>query len=233
MEHPDATGIWNDVNGTLMAKVPANTPRSLLYCIARFSDSTKLEFVIKYLSSRQDSAGGAALAALTVVDPVAAINRLVDVEDFERYMTRNHWLPGLLRAQPDLTRQRIRELAESHPRGQRIIVDLFWERPDEMDEAMLRWVLRELTKDLRDRLDEAIARDPNWLYHPLDFLGRIAHPELLAILQAEAGGELERMLIAVACSRLNTNNNYRDHIREDARRILILMGGNGITTLIK
>jgi hypothetical protein len=40
------------------------------------------------------------------------------------------------------------------------------------------------------------------------------------------------MIVAVACSRLRTNSNYRDGIREGARRLLILMGGDGITTLI-
>jgi hypothetical protein len=41
------------------------------------------------------------------------------------------------------------------------------------------------------------------------------------------------MIAAVACSRLRTNSNYVDHVREGARRVLILMGDEGITTLIK
>jgi hypothetical protein len=102
-----------------------------------------------------------------------------------------------------------------------------------MDKPMLRFVLRALEKDLHDRLDEAIAENPNWLYHPLNFLGRIARLELLAILESEAGGELERMIIAVSCSRLRTNSASRDDILEGARRLLILIGGEGITTLIK
>ena len=100
-----------------------------------------------------------------------------------------------------------------------------------MDEAMLRFVLRMLERDLREHFDE--AAEPIWLFHPLDFLGRIARPELLAILGAEAGGELEQLITAVACSRLRTNNRCCDHVLESARRVLILMGGEGITTLIK
>ena len=102
-----------------------------------------------------------------------------------------------------------------------------------MDEAILRFVLRALENDLRERLDEALVGDPFWLYYPLDFLGRVSHPELLVILQAKAGSELEGMITAVACSRLRTNSNIRDSIRENARRVLILMSGEGITTLIK
>jgi hypothetical protein len=98
-------------------------------------DREKLDFVIKHLSRREDFASGAALEALSVLDPKAAIDRLVAIEEFERYVTRNQWLPVLLRAQPELTRQRIREIAEVDPKGHRIIEDLFWERPDDMDEA--------------------------------------------------------------------------------------------------
>ena len=233
LEHTDALAIWNEVRDALMVKVSASKPRSLLYCIARFSDREKLDFVIKHLSRREDFASGAALAALTVLDPMAAIDRLVEVEDFDRYVTRNHWLPVLLHSQPELTRQRIRELAESDRKGHRIIEDLFGERPDDMDEAMLLFLLRALERDLYERLDEAVAGDPIWLYHPLDLLGRIIDPKLMTLLQAEAGGELERMIAAVACSRLRTNSNYVDHVRESARRVLTLMGGEGITTLIK
>jgi len=233
LEHLDASAIWRVARDTLMAKVSPNKPRSLLYCIARFSDHQKLDFVIEHLSRREDFASAAALAALTVLDPLEAVNRLVEIEDSDRYVTRNHWLPALLQAHSQLTRHRILELAEADPKGRRIIETLFWERPDEMDEPMLGFVLRALAKELNDRLDETVAGDPNWLYHPLDFLGRIAHPELLAILQNEAGRDLERMIVAVACSCLRTNSNYRDDIRENARRVLILIGGEGITTLIK
>ena len=108
-----------------MDKVSASKPRSLLYCIARFGDREKLDFVIQHLSRSEDFAGGAALAALTVLDPKAAIDRLAEVPDSERYMSRNNWLPALLRAQPEMTRQRILKLAESDPKGRRHIEMLF------------------------------------------------------------------------------------------------------------
>ncbi|MER9228270.1 hypothetical protein NKI39_22045 [Mesorhizobium sp. M0664] len=233
LEHPEALAIWEETKAVLMSKVGASKPRSLLYCIARFLDRSNLDFVTQHLSQAADSASGAALYALSILDPQGAIERLVEVEKFERYLTRNHWLPGVLRAQSELTQQHIRILAEAEPNAHRLIEDLFWERPDEMDEATLRLMLRALEKDLHDRLDESIEGDPGWLYHSLDLLGRIVSPELLAILSEKAGGELERMIAAVACSRLRTNSNYRDRVRESARRVLILMSGQGITTLVK
>jgi hypothetical protein len=232
LEHPDAPAIWSKTADTLFAKVPAGKPRSLLYCIARFSDRERLSFVFKHISRSEHSASDAALLALSLLDPLAAIDRLAEVKESELYLTRNHWLPIVLHVQPELTRQRIRKLADSDPISHRKIVDLFWERPDSIDETTLHFVLRSVERHLREHLDEAIAADPVWLYHPLDFLARIAHPKLLATLQAEVGGELERMIASVACSRLRGNSAWRDHVLESARQVLILIGGEGLTALI-
>lgn len=233
LEHADAPAIWSETRDVLMAKVPRSKPRSLLYCVARFGDRDKMEFVTQHLSQPQDFASGAALYALSVLDPRAAIDRLMEVSDAERDLTRNQWLPGLLRVEPELTRERVLTLAQTESKGRLVIETLFGERPDEMNSAMLRFVLRALEEDLRESLDAAIAGDPIWLDHPLRFLGSITRPDLLAILEAEAGGELERMITAVACSRLRVNSNWRDHVREGARRLLILIGGEGITTLLR
>lgn len=233
LEHAEAPAIWKETRDLLMAKVPASKPRSLLYCIARFGDREKMEFVTRHLSQPQDFASGAALYALSVLDPRAAIDRLMEVDDTERDLTRNEWLPGLLRAEPELTRQRILTLARSKPKGSLIIETLFDARPDEMNEELLRFVLRALEQELREDFDAAGAGDPIWLYHPLRFLGSITRPDLLAILEAEAGGELERMITAIGCGRLRVNSNCHDHVHEDARRLLILIGGEGITTLLR
>lgn len=233
LEHSDASAIWAETKDVLIGKVSVRKPRALLYCIARFRDSEELDFVIQQLSRSEDFASSAALEALSVLDPKEAIDRLVEVGDAERYLSRNSWLPVLLRAQPEMTRKRFLELAESDFEGCRLIVNLFWERPDQLDQAMLDLILRTLENELRSRLGEALAGDTNWLYHPFDFLGRIADPELLEVLERQAGHELERMITKVACSRLRTNSNYRDPIRENARRVLILMAGEGIATLIE
>ena len=232
LEHPDAPSIWKEAGHVLMTKVSVNKPRSLLYCIARFADRDKLDFVNRHLSSSEDFASSAALATLSILDPPAAIDRLVKVGDADLYFFRNHWLPILLRAQPELTRRRILELAETDPPKLRLIVDLFWERPDEVDSTMLRFILRTLENDFRTHPHGALGGNQLWLYHPLDFLGRITCLELLTILEAEAGGELEKMIVAVACNRLQKNSNIRDTILENARRVLILMGGDGIADLI-
>ena len=233
LEHPEASAIWTETRDVLIRKVSVSKPRALLYCIARFRDSEKLDFVIQQLSRSEDFASSAALEALSVLDPKAAIDRLVEVDDAQRYLFRNSWLPVLLRAQPEMTRKRFIELAEPDFKGCRLIVNLFWERPNQLDQAMLDLILRALENELRSRLGEALAGDAIWLYHPLHFLGRIARSELIAVLEREAGDELERMIAEVACSRLRTNSNNRDSIRENARRVLILMAGEGIATLIE
>ena len=231
LEHPDAPAIWRDTSDVLMSTISQNKPRNLINCIARFGDHEKIDFVIEHLSCSEDSASWAAIEALTILAPQEAVDRLIEVEDFDRYVTRNQWLPHLLRVRPRQTRQRILELAQSAPGGYWLIANIFWERPDELDEAMLGFVLRTLETDLRNNR-KSFAKEPSILNNPLKFLGRIACPKLLKILQAEAGGELERLIVEVAFSRLRTNSNTFDPIRENARRILILIGGQGITILI-
>ena len=231
LEHPDALDIWQDTSDVLMSKLLPNNPRSLINCIARFGDREKIDVVIEHLSRSEDSASWAAIRALTILDPQEAIDRLIEGEERDWSLIRNDWLPHLLRVHPEQTRQRILELARSAPREYRLIVDIFWERPNEMDEVMLRFVLRTLETDLRN-LKEVFTEAPPILYNSLEFLSRIACPKLLKILQTEAGGELERLIVKVAFSRLHTNDGYLDSILENARRILILIGGQGITTLI-
>lgn len=233
LEHSSAKSIWDETRDVLIEKIPANKLRSLLHCIARFKDYEKKDFVIKYLSCSEDYACITALSVLSVLDPLTAINRLTEVQESESYFSRNLWLPVLLRTQPELTRQRILELASNKSRGHRQIEDLFSERPDEIDVAMLEFVLHSLEEELRKHLNADTKNEPNWLSRSLDFLGRITNPELLATLEAKAGGKLEGMIAEAACSRLKTNNGTHDSIRENARRVLILMGGDAIITLIK
>ena len=231
LEHSDAPAIWRDTSDVLMSNISQNKPRSLINCIARFGDHEKIDFVIEHLSCSEDSASWAAIEALTILAPQEAVDRLIEVEDFDLYVTRNQWLPHLLRVRPIQTRRRILELAQSVPRGYKLIADIFWERPDELDEATLRLVLRTLETDLRD-LRDSFAEEPFILNNPLEFLGRVACPKLLKILQAEADSELERLIVEVAFSQLHTNSGDFNYILENARRILILIGGQGITTLI-
>ena len=146
LEHPDAPAIWRDTSDVLMSNISRNKSRSLINCIARFGDYEKIDFVIKHLSCSEDSASWAAIEALTILAPQEAIDRLIEVEASNRYVTRNQ-LPHLLRVHPGQTRQKILELAQSATRGYWLIAEIFWERPNELNEVMLRFVLRTLETD--------------------------------------------------------------------------------------
>ncbi|OGT78339.1 MAG: hypothetical protein A3I78_10240 [Gammaproteobacteria bacterium RIFCSPLOWO2_02_FULL_56_15] len=230
--HPEAANIWKQTRDILMAKVRPDKPRSLLHCIGRFKDVSKVSFVLECLQRREDYASSAALANLALLDPDLAIKRLIDVEKIDRYMARNDWLPLLLRARPDQTRQRVLELAKNESDGRRLIETLFTDRADQLDSAMLQFQLRGLEADLRERRDAACDGDPSWLFHPLRFLAGITHRELIDVLAQEAGGELERMITQVACSRVPHQHGSYDHVLEYSRRVLILIGGDGITVLV-
>ena len=231
MDHADAPAIWRDVRRVLMEQVPREKPRSLIQCVARFRDRGQLDFVIGNLSNRQDYAAGSSLSALAVLDPDAALDHLADVDDFDRYLSRNQWLPVLLRADPNLTRRRILELAKAAG-DCKPIVDLFWERPHEIDEPSLLVILRDLEGRLRTRLDEPLAGEAAWAGRTLEFLARVSSPQLLPLFEREAGGELVRLIVTLACGRLNSNSRTRDTLRDSAHVVLRFIGGEGAVTLL-
>lgn len=232
MDHADAATIWRETSHVLMANVPSSKPRSLIRCVARFRDREQLDFLIANLSHQGDFAAGSSLAALAVLDPVAALDRLADVHDFDRYLVRNQWLPVLLQADRNLTRRRILELAEAAGDSQPI-VDLFWERPHEIDAPLLIAVLRDLECQLRARLNESLAAHTGWVGHRLDFLARVSSPLLLPTFEREAGGELERLILTFACGTLDSNSRIRNTARENAHVTLALIGGRAAAALIR
>ena len=231
LDDPKAVKIWRDVCDVLAEKIPKSNPRSLLYCIARFADQEKKDFVVEHLSHSGEIVSAAALLALAVLDPQEAINRLADIDDEQEFF-RNEWLPLLLRADSERTRTRLRELAVSELRGLRLIEQYFEKRPADLDEETLALVLRMRETQLRDDLGEVTTKDILWPYFPLRFLGRMCCPGLLRSLQDEAGGQLEAMITELACSRLRGNSRVQDNILEAARRTLVLFAGSGISALV-
>lgn len=233
LEHPCAREIWKETKSLLFDSVSVEKARSLLYCIERFRDIEKLDFVIKQLSHPNDFASSAALIALAVLDPNQAISRLPEVEESQRYLFRNQWLPVLMHTAPELTRQWFHKSANPDLKGCQLIVELFWERPDQLDRELLEKILRGVENELSERLDDVQAGNSVWLFHILNFLARIVHPDLHAMLELEAGSEFERLLTVAACGRLQGISMSSDTILENARRVLIFIGGMGISTLIE
>ena len=207
LDHPQAGNIWRDVRDVLMESSGRTNPRSVLYCIARFADHERKKFVVEHLSRSGEIVSGAALMALAVLDPQEAIARIADVDDGQM-LFRAEWLPLLLRADTELTRQRIRELADSDSRGHRLIENYFGKRPADLDRDTLALVLRTREKQLRDHFDLVTTQDVVWPLYPLRLLGRMRCPDLLRTLQEEAGGDLESAITALACSRLRDNDRH-------------------------
>lgn len=233
LEHPEAPTIWSQTKDVLFKKVSPSKPRSLLNCITRFRDHEKLDYVLRHLSTKEDFACGSAFTALAVLDPITAIDKLAGTHESELYFFRSHWLPILLQRHPDLTRRKLLELAEANSEGARFIENIFNERPDDMNEAMLRFILHKLTIELQQRFDECTGGEPHWLNRPLALLGSIVRKDFLAILEEEAGCEFERMLTEIAYAQLRTNSRVFNHLLDRARRVLILIGGEGLTWLLR
>ena len=186
-----------------------------------------LEFVLEQIPLEEDAAGGAALTALCVLDADLAVEQLERVPELALNVYRDRWLPELLQQRPERTRQRLLELVQARGRGFRRIADLFGKRQDYIDAPILQFLLHTLGSELsRDLQGLITAEDPVWTYFRFDFLSRIARPDLRAVLEAEAGGELEQMIAEIACSRIGRMTRGKaDRVFETARFLLLLIGG--------
>lgn len=232
LEYSSASDIWSEVKDDLMHKVPQDKPRSLLYCIGRFRDHSLRDFLVSCLTREEDWASSAALANLVRLDPDHAIACLADFPISELAMARDWWLPNLLEIKPVEVRRRLLEMAGNDPKGWRLLDDLFADRADDLDERMLRFHLRAFEAELRQHMETTCKTDTFWPYFPLRLLNNVSRPDLLAVLRDEAGGDLERMVADVACSRISGRSNHLDQVLEGCRQLLIKIGGKGITQLL-
>ena len=233
LDHPEARAIWHATADHLIASLPPHRPRSLLLCIARFGDHDRLGFAVAHLRNEMDLASSMALTAIAVVEPNDAIARLGDVAEFDRYVSRDHWLPFLLREHAAAVRARILELAEAAAAPMSTIVDLFHRRANRIDAAILLFLLDLLDGFLSATPPEHTAAAPPLLQKVLDFLAGIRSPDLLAVLESRAGSTLERGLADAATSCLGADGHGATVVRESARHLLVLIGGHGIGTLIQ
>ncbi|MBP8285720.1 MAG: hypothetical protein KAX57_02660 [Rhodoferax sp.] len=232
LDHPSAPQIWLETKGMLFTHMPKDRRRSLIYCIGRFNATSEVGFLVDCLSQQVDSMGGAALASIVKLDPDLALRHLGDDVggDFVRY--RSWWLPDLMHVRPTETRKRLLEIAKQSEEGRRFIEQLFQGRANELDIPLLDFLLDSFTERLRRNLQATCTGDAIWITFPLRLFNEISRSELLAFVVDKSNGELENMLVQVACSRIGHSGRSHDHALEEARTFLILLSSSGITELI-
>ncbi len=234
LDHPDAKKIWNNTKLLLIDRMPDSKPRGILLCVARFSDNECLDFVLEHLTTSEDFAGSVAFRALSIVDPEHAVERLASFADPYLVGSRKQWLPILLYHQPILARHRILQLAKADELGFMRIRDLFFERPNQIDETMLKFLLRTLQHEMHDMLNGDFVHNPTPLLVRLEFLCHITHPKLLKVLEGERDSELERKLTEAAFRLLDASREHRQkNTFESIRRVLLCIGGDGLTSVLR
>lgn len=232
LDHPLAFEVWSDTKGMLFAHMPKDRQRSLIYCIGRFNDTSEVEFLVNCLSQQVDSMSGAALASIVKLDPDLALRHLGNDVGGNFVMYRGWWLPDLMHARPTETRNRLLEIARQSKEGRTFIQQLFQGRANELDKPLLVFLLDSLKERLRRNLPATCAGDAIWITFPLCLFNEISRPELLAFMVDKSKGELENMLVQLACSRIGRNGRSHDHALEEARTFLILLSSCGITELV-
>ena len=235
LEDSNEHRIWNDTKKSLMERTPNSKPQSVLRCIERFTDRECIDFVLKHVTSKEEHINSVAFSTLAVIDPVLTLQHLGDIDDVGLYVSRKRWLPILLFKQPELTRQRIFALAETNSWGCMKIRLLFHEIPNELDRPLLEFFLVALEKELTELLDQTVASvQTSWFATLFDFLHKMTHPKLLAVIETKKHSKLEYMITQVAINLTDRFSGSSDvRVFEYAYHILMNIAGGGLAKLIR
>lgn len=214
-------------------KLPLISAQSiLLYCIRRFSDYYAYhDFIIDSIFSGEDSTKKTAFLTLAYLVPDEAMKVFFSLDKEELLFSRNRWLPVLLQTRPKEIRAQLLAYAEKNYGDNIFIAGLFKERSDELDEALLCFLLRSLEKDMQNKFEQSC--DKVSIHSALlNCLAGVTRPELLRILAKEAGGNFESMLAKLACNHVQKVIDGRvDEFLDHASRLLFKIGGDGFATL--
>lgn len=190
---PEGEPIWRELKERLKQAVPENKRRCLLRCIMVFTDHDEMEFVRAQRSRNDDFAGDMAMAALSRLDPDAAVVDLAQSELKLLALTRGWHFQPLLVALPQAARDAVRELVvRQHFLGR--ISDLYQGAENEIDVQSFDLLLDHLEDVLTAGMGDMPDAYSSQLHGPLSVIDAVFHPDLLGRLGARSGGLLPDLL---------------------------------------
>jgi hypothetical protein len=190
---PGGEPIWRELKEHLKQAVPENKRRCLLRCIMAFADRDEVEFVRAQRSRDEDLAGDMAMAALSRLDPDAAVADLLQTELKFLTLTRGWHLHPLLVARPEATQKAVRALAMRQGFRRRVS-DLYQGAENEIDVGSFDLLLDHVEDVLATVLSTERDANSGPLYGPLNFLDAVIRPDLLDRLRARSDGRLPDLL---------------------------------------
>lgn len=219
LEHASAPSIWGVCRDSLANGT--ESARGVLACIRRFRDDVLVGYVINALGSSDSHDAGLAFCVLSAIAPDQALPQLDRMEKSELYMWRNEWVNELYSTRAsELEEWLERTLNDGHSQHELFAVISNYASPQ-----LTKAVVEHFAKQVTQRIDS----DNPWLGNWKKIL---MAPSVRAETQCLAGSETEAQLVTIAKRRIDPKRGWHDHLLEDARAILLAIGGSGIQELL-
>lgn len=191
---PMGAARWRDLKSHLKLVVPKAKRRCLLRCIFVFRDREELEFVRAEAKSEVDFTGDMALAALTRLDPDAAVADFAVSKVRSIIFTRGWHLHPLLAARPEAARRAVMSLVLAGGESWALF-ELYRGAENEINAEAFDVALDHLVATLRAELASGKTDASSGPLHgPLTFIDRVVEPALVNRLRARKGSILPRLL---------------------------------------
>lgn len=225
--------IWQRTKRQLFKFVPQEKQRSLAACIAAFRDNDEIASLENWVTRDDDSIGSSSLAALSRMSPVTALLCVKQLNSWDRYLARAWWLPELVLRCPSETDQLVCELFAEQPDTFWGTANLFQGHEHLIGRQSLIAMLEKFSDDLALELADPPPEKRRSLYAPLGILSCIRSPELVSEIERRRGTPLEDQLVRIAIPWIGRHGNVFDREYHSARRLLWMIGGNGIREVVR
>jgi len=220
LESDDAPIFWNKHRSHFTKYISTDHIRGVLSCIRRFFDQTLVAFVKNAVVTGKDFDAGTALGVLVRIDAQEALTTLDGIPHDTLRFSRSMWFRDLHRALPQQAEEWLeREFSDgttyelfriiervASPRCVQVAIDAFCKAVNKRLSVQLPWLT-------------------GW--QPILISMRQG-----AYLRSIAHTETESQLVELAKRQIDPAREWRDHLLEDSRSILVAIGNGGIQEVL-
>ncbi|MGQ0798950.1 MAG: hypothetical protein ACT4NL_02400 [Pseudomarimonas sp.] len=221
LEDDAAEQIWARRKARLVEHAAPDFLRGTLACIRRFRDVSLIEFVRSALGSDKDFDAATAIGVLAAIAPEMALAVLESQERAEFRFTRDIRFAVLHRQIPAAAEQ---WLLRHFDEGTNY--ELYEAIEPEASPALAEHLMASFARAVEARQHS----DNPWLHRWQRLLTKLRQQHLVHAL---ASTPTETGVLSIATRRVNPDREWHDHLLGEAREILIAIGGNGLSSLLR
>ena len=224
-------GLWYQTKASFFRKVNRNHG-CLVDAIGIFRDRAEIGRLEDWTPCEGEPLDHAhVLQALVRIDPSRALVRLCSMPENELMFTTNWWLPGLIHRAGEAACCELLAIHEAGPSKRRNLAIIFSGRDIYLSPSIVRC----LVSALEERL-AAVDNDPSWEPrgegHLLRLLSSLRRLDLLNVIEEQRGTRFETLLVRRASYRSGRTSLDVDDVGDELKRILLAIGGNGISQMV-